>query len=343
MNQIKNRSHTLTRRSSTQQQRQQMGGATASKYTVPETEEDFDGTHLLTQSSPTTRSKLKRWSATNQLPEEIFPDVYKDDRRKTQSNVLPEFAVPKFKQWSNHINTREESEHIFHVKATLQHCNTFTRTNRKRIVRDHVLTPRTLFSEIYQKRNRPHTITNHELYILETYVSNQQIKWDKEKSAAIYVQKIWRGRHSSKTTKAHHLLLHDMLLADSRKKFDNHVLIENQKSSQSSIEQLAYQNKILQQQQHQIELEKQHKESFMYKYIASGGLHSNSTSVASASSTRVIGMAGTSTGAHSMSNKKHTLLTKTLSRIANASDLQHCWNGVKVRDAWREWTLITKR
>ena len=44
-----------------------------------------------------------------------------------------------------------------------------------------------------------------------------------------------------------------------------------------------------------------------------------------------------------MSDNKHQLLVRTLTRIADASSLDQAWIGVKKRDYWRRWVQNTKR
>jgi hypothetical protein len=274
-----------------------MGGASSSsKYTVTTTAENIDTPTTtpprLQQNNTTTNrknrrnnntkrklspntSKLKRWSTTTKInanPGQIFPQVHKDDRHR--SNALPEWAVPKFKQWEKHILSKEEEEQKYHVNATLAHCKKFTNTHRRRLVHDKILTPRTLFSEIFTKP--PAKISEHECYILETYVSDTQVRWDKEYEAALFVQRVWRGYQGSNA--AHHakkqfVLAKDRALADRRKLHDTKTMRKIVQDGEKSMEEHATLEKKKRELIQQEMMERQHQESFMVRFLASGGLH----------------------------------------------------------------------
>jgi hypothetical protein len=77
-------------------------------------------------------------------------------------------------------------------------------------------------------------------------------------------------------------------------------------------------------------------ESFIVRFITSGGLHCNNTNKL----TKEEFVRGS---ASNMSDNKHQLLVRTLTRIADASSLDEAWLGIKKRDYWRRWMKKIKK
>jgi len=321
----------------------------AKKYATPETnddEEDFEYNHTTTT---TTTSKYINSATTNpnatnkNLSTWGFPEVH--HTKKSHPEVLPKWAVPKFKQWDNHNQTKQTSERIKHVKATLKHCTDFTKANRTRLLHDKILSPRTLFSEIFFKA--PVHITEHECYLLETFISEQIIHWDKENEAAIFVQRVWRGHHGKATMhsmKAKQLLMKDLLKADQRLKVDRAMAEQYRQEGQKTLEEYGLQRKKQREQKEQEELERKSKQGFMCMFLASGGLKRmgppTTAIMASGTTTTLPELPGLT---DSVSQRKLHLLIKTMKRINNATQDQSAWYGVKRREYWKEWVDQTKR
>jgi hypothetical protein len=63
-----------------------------------------------------------------------------------------------------------------------------------RLQRDHLLTPRTMFKEVYAKS--VDQINSYDISILRTYIKARKIEWAKEEKAAIKLQSLWRGEEA---------------------------------------------------------------------------------------------------------------------------------------------------
>ena len=322
-----------------------MGGGSSSSSTkyaaVDQEEENVSPPKRRTKTSdqlPTTLTLTPTptpSSTTTQINN--FPDVHRDDRHNKTSNALPEWAVPKLKNYAKQHEETLLSEHVYHVKATLLHVQEFTTRYQHRLTFDRVLTPRTIFSEIYLKE--PAQVTDYECYLLETFVSDQQVKYDIENVAAILVQRIWRGHHGSNVLqllKAHHILLKDCALADRRKKYDVSVAKSIEIEGQKTMDEWIKRRRILEEEDEKKKIEQRMNESFIVRFITSGGLHCNNTNKL----TKEELVRGS---ASNMSDNKHQLLVRTLTRIADASSLDEAWLGIKKRDYWRRWMKKIKK
>ena len=323
-----------------------MGGGSSSsstKYAVVDQEEEnmsppkrrTKTSDKVSTTTPTTLTTPTPSSTTTQINN--FPDVHRDDRHNKTSNALPEWAVPKLKNYAEQHEETILSEHVYHVKATLLHVKEFTTKYQHRLTFDRVLTPRTIFSEVYLKE--PAKVTDYECYLLETFVSDQQVKYDIENEAAIFVQRIWRGHHGSNVLqllKAHKIILEDCALADRRKKYDLSVAKSIEIEGQKTMEEWVKKKRILEEEEEKKKIEQRMNESFIVRFITSGGLQKNQNTN---KSTKERGRGSAS----NMSDKKHKLLVRTLTRIADASSLDEAWLGIKKRDYWRRWMKKIKK
>ena len=123
-------------------------------------------------------------------------------------------------------------------------------------------------------------MTDYECYLLETFVSDQQVKYDIENEAAILVQRIWRGHHGSNVLqllKAHNILLKDCALADRRKKYDVSVAKSIEIEGQKTMEEWIKRRRILEEEDEKKKIKQRMNESFIVRFITSGGLHCNNT------------------------------------------------------------------
>ena len=88
----------------------------------------------------------------------------------------------------------------YKIKATklLQKFKEFKYMYGERMIRDKILSPRTLFREIFEKR--PENYTDADILVLESYMELRLKEWEREDNAATKFQKVWRGRHGRKQT-----------------------------------------------------------------------------------------------------------------------------------------------
>ena len=59
----------------------------------------------------------------------------------------------------------------------------------ERMIRDKILSPRTLFREIFEKR--PENYTDADILVLESYMELRLKEWEREDNAATKFQKVW--------------------------------------------------------------------------------------------------------------------------------------------------------
>jgi hypothetical protein len=275
-------------------------------------------------------NSLSTWGSKNT---NTFPDVH--SKKKTHKEILPDWAIPKFSKWESHHTTKAEEEQVNNVRSTLSHCLAFSEENRERLARDKILSPRTLFSEIFTKPLNQ--ITERECYILETFISEHIIRWDRELHATIKLQKIWRGHHGKRiatNTRQQKLLYLDIMKADRRRKYDEFMSKKMLHLNNTSTLPV---NEELRKEKERMEDEKQkrqEKATFMYQFIACGGLREQGNNV---------DLKDYECFQDPVSQRKLYLLLKTMNRINNASLDESAWLGVKRREFFKLWVVLTKR
>ena len=84
----------------------------------------------------------------------------------------------------------------YKIKATklLQKFKEFKYMYGERMIRDKILSPRTLFREIFEKR--PENYTDADILVLESYMELRLKEWEREDNAATKFQKVWIASRS---------------------------------------------------------------------------------------------------------------------------------------------------
>ena len=78
------------------------------------------------------------------------------------------------------------------VLELLQKFKKFKELYAERMKREKILSPRTLFREIFEKKIQDYT--SQDILVLESYMELRLTEWEKEDNAATRFQKVWRGR-----------------------------------------------------------------------------------------------------------------------------------------------------
>ena len=94
----------------------------------------------------------------------------------------------KSTDFTSHTHTKNK----YKALKLLTKFRQFKEMYGERLERDKILSPRTLFSEIFQKV--PEEYTESDISVLEAYMEQRLKEWEREDNAATRFQKMWRGK-----------------------------------------------------------------------------------------------------------------------------------------------------
>ena len=164
--------------------------------------------------APSRRRGLRKLRRVEHAQSSVHPETEVD---------APAFARPRLRSHMLvHLEQNEaEMTPLEKTKATFARLELFRKQHAERLRHDRILTPRTIFHEVYTKKKR--RVTERDRYLLNTYIDQQNEKWKVQKKAAIEVQCAWRRHFARKTLIANrhlHNFLHDIDLATRRARQD---------------------------------------------------------------------------------------------------------------------------
>ena len=305
------------------------------KYQVPQTDDDAprDLDSLGSGQGDTVSSQFVSATDRRTSRRPNFPAVLKT-RTASHPGVRPEWAVPKFSRWAKHAQEQIDNQGAYRAQKSLSGALKFERKYATRYRFDRLLSPRTIFKEIYDKPLD--LVTEKECFIVDTFVEERQRIWRVEDEAAHRLQCYWRvcqARMNLQAKRDDKKLKYELDMADRRLRHDMEISRVLEVQGQKVLEAEAARSKLLKYEEEQAAKRKRHEESWIVGFIAAGGVKKLGSGAHHSS--REVSMGKFSYDF--VSDRRYKIISSVLGRLAEAGEIRWAWQGVRIRDAFRTW------
>ena len=243
------------------------------KYEVPETSKE--ATHDLNlRRNSQADTVSSRFVSANMSPSRRSDFPFVNTKPTTShSEVRPEWAVPKFSRWAMHAQERIDNQGKYRAQESLSRLLKFAHNNAERYSVDKLLSPRTLFKEVFDKHLDQ--VTERECFIVDTFVEERKRIWRAEDKAAQTLQCYWRccsAKLSLQAKRHNKQLEHELDMADRRLRHDAEISRVLAVEGGKALEAEEARSRILRYEEEQEAKRRRHEESWIVGFIAAGGV-----------------------------------------------------------------------
>ena len=267
-----------------------------------------------------------------------FPQVHTAPTT-THAEVRPHWAVPKFSQWFSHAQEQRNRAGDFRAEQSLGGALRFAKRHARRYALDRLLSPRTLFREVYDKS--PGMVTEEECFLIDTFVAERQRIWRVEDKAANRLQCYWRQCKARAVLGAKYnerQLQTELDMADRRRVHDMTISARLVREGRISMEAEAARIRAERERSAESVITKRQESSWIAGFVAAGGVKTLTTGDFSSKGAQRL-RAKASLPKEFVSDRRYTLLCHVLGRLAEAGEMRWAWQGVRIREAFRTWHI----
>ena len=271
-----------------------------------------------------------------------FPAVHSGPTT-SHPEVRPEWAVPKFNRWAAHAQEQNDGNPAFRAKKSLTAVLDLAETHARRYAHDRLLSPRTLFREVFDKPlNR---VTDRECFLVDTFVSERKRIWRVQEKAACRLQCYWRvcqARALLGEKRDEKQLQRELRMADRRRAHDMTISERLLREGRKSVAAEAERVRLQREQAAEAAVAKRQEESWIAGFVAAGGIKTIAKGEFSREGAQQL-QAPDHLPEEFVSDRRYTVLCHVLARLAEAGEMRWAWQGVRMRESFRTWRIETAR